>query len=347
MITDRIDHTNDMTEDGGKWFKPVLPCPKSVKISLDDHCQFKCSFCVNSTQVNNPVMPWEMFTRLIDELVENGTEEIGLFFIGEPLLAKRLEDAIKYVKSKKPDMYVFITTNGHLATDKRMEPLLKAGLNSVKFSYNYADEAQITEVAKVPGRVFWDLVNNIKSLRKLRDAGGYKCGIYASSINFDGLQGEKMKEAVKLIKEDVDQHYWLPQYSFGAQTDFGEQVLGNPGRLANLREALPCWTIFKEGHVTADGSVALCCFDVHDKWKAGSLKDGSFMKAWNSETAQKLRTAHLNKDARGTACESCAHGVARKVIKITKKDASSVEGSGTPASLKASSPSAGLSVRTA
>lgn len=321
-ITERIDHTNSMDEDGGLWMNPVLPCPKSVKISLDDHCQFKCSFCVNSTQVNNPVMPWDMFTRLIDELVENGTEEIGLFFIGEPLLEKRLEAAIRYVKEAGHkvgrEMYTFITTNGHLATAKRMEPLLQAGLDSIKFSYNYADEAQITEVAKVPGRVFWDLVNNIKALRKLRDEGGYKCGIYASSIVFNGAQHDKMKEAVKLIEKDVDQHYWLPQYSFGAQTDFGEQVFGNTGRFENQRHTLPCWTIFKEGHVTADGAIALCSFDVHDNWKAGSLKDGTFMQAWNSPVAQALRAKHLTLDVRGTACESCAHGSNKHHIKITK-----------------------------
>lgn len=318
-ITDRIDNTNLMTES--VWLSTTPPCPKSVKISLDDHCQFKCNFCVNSTQTNNPVMPWEMFTKLIDELVANGTEEFGLFFIGEPMLAKRLLDAVKYVRAAKPDAYIFMTTNGHLATAKALQPLMAAGLNSVKFSYNYADGAQLAEVAHVPEKVFGTLVKNIKDARAIRDMHGYKCGIYASSIKFDGKQEEKMKQAVDLIIDDVDEHYYLPQYSFGAQTDFGEQVFGNPGRLANLREALPCWTIFKEGHVTADGAVALCCFDVHDKWKAGSLKTQTFMEAWHSPEAQKLRTAHLNKDARGTACENCAHGVSnhqKTVIKITR-----------------------------
>lgn len=319
-ITERIDHTNDMGEDKGIWKNPILPCPKSVKVSLDDHCQFKCSFCVNSTQVNNPVMAWDMFTRLINELLANGTEEIGLFFIGEPMLAKNLYRAIRYVKAVKPSTYVFLTTNGHLATPDRMEQLLQAGLDSIKFSYNYADEEQLHEVAKVPGRIFWNLVENIKNLRKLRDDKGYKCGIYASSIVFNGRQHEKMKKAVELIEKDVDEHYWLPQYSFGAQTDFGEQVFGNTGRYEAQRHTLPCWTIFKEGHVTADGAVALCSFDVHDNWKAGSLKDGTFMQAWNSPVAQALRAKHLTLDVRGTACEACAHGTQKKHIKITRKD---------------------------
>lgn len=308
-ITERIDQTNDMSVP--EWLSTTPPCPKSVKISLDDNCQFKCSFCVNSTQKYKPSLEWTKFTNLIDELVANGTEEIGLFFIGEPMLAKSLEAAIHYCKSVGVP-YVFITTNGALATAKRVKPLMRAGLNSIKYSYNYTDGKQLKDVAHVPERIFNDLVKNIKEVRAMRDAGGYDCGIYASSINFTGEQGELMRKAVDLIKDDVDEHYWLPQYSFGAQTSFGEQVLGNPGRLANQREPLPCWTIFKEGHVTAGGSVALCCFDVHDKWSAGNIHETTFMEAWHSPAAQALRQAHLNKDARGTACESCAHGHGRR-----------------------------------
>ena len=100
-ITERIDHTNDMTEQ--VWLSKTPPCPKSVKISLDDNCQFKCSFCVNSTQEHKPKMPWGMFTKLIDELAANGTEEIGLFFIGEPMLARRrmLEQLLGELPAKK------------------------------------------------------------------------------------------------------------------------------------------------------------------------------------------------------------------------------------------------------
>ena len=306
-ITERIDRTNNMDEEG--WKQTILPCPKSVKISLDDNCQFKCSFCVNSTQApqDKKRLDWDMFTKLIDELVENGVEEIGLFFIGEPMLAKNLEQAIRYCKSKGVE-YVFITTNGALATAERVKPLFEAGLDSIKFSFNYTGMDHIKQIANVPGRTFDKLVENIRAVHRLRQEGGYKCGIYASSIMFAGTQQEHMQGAVDQIKDYVDEHYWLPQYSFGAQASLKTPIFGNPGRLDRMRPTLPCWTIFKEGHVTAAGAVSLCCFDVHDKWCAGNLHDMTFMEAWNSEIAQKLRAAHLAGNARGTACEECAHG---------------------------------------
>jgi len=301
-ITSRIDGTTEIDQ-----FKTILPAPKSVKISLDDKCQFKCSFCSSSTQDEKAEMDWGMFTKLIDELASEGVQEIGLFYIGEPFIAKKLPEAIRYVKSKGIP-YVFVTTNGHLAKRDKVQECMEAGLNSLKFSFNYANGMQLRSVAGVSPQIYQKIVQNIKDARAVRDKYGYECGIYASSILFDGEQGEKMKLAVGLIKPYVDEHYWLPCYSFGGQVEFGQQVRGNPGRLDEMRDPLPCWAVFKEGHVTASGKVSACCFDTHDRWEWGDLTTDTFMQAWNSQQAQELRSAHIKKDVTGTPCEFCAVG---------------------------------------
>ena len=164
------------------------------------------------------------------------------------------------------------------------------------------------EVAGVSGRNFEKIVCNIRDAREVRDSGGYGCGLYASSIMLDGEQGLRMQEAVEGIRPYVDEHYWLPLFSFGGQTDFGTPVRGNPGRLDNMREPLPCWSVFNEGHVTSAGDISLCCFDSHKRWVVGNLATSTFMQAWNCQEAQDLRAAHLKKDVTGTACEHCAIG---------------------------------------
>lgn len=302
-ITQNIDRTTNISED---WQKPILKAPPSVKISLDDNCQFRCNFCTSRLQPDKSEMDWEMFTKLIDELAGHGTKEIGLFYIGEPMLAKRIVDAVKYCKDAGIE-YVFITTNGHLAKKDKVKELMEAGLDSLKFSFNYVDGWQIKAVAGVSPSVFGKIVQNIKDAWEVKKEGGYTCGIYASSIMFDGAQCEAMKETVKLIENYVDEHYWLPCFSFGGQTELGK-VRGNPGRLDKMRPPLPCWAGFKEGHVTAGGKVSFCCFDSHDRWVLGDLHEVNFMQAWNSDKAQQLRTAHLNKDVTGTECEACSIG---------------------------------------
>jgi radical SAM protein with 4Fe4S-binding SPASM domain len=116
---------------------------------------------------------------------------------------------------------------------------------------------------------------------------------------------------VEKVLPFVDQHYWLPLYSMGAFATRREEELGyrptagNQGRLDALREPLPCWSAFTEGHVTADGHLSACCFDATSSWTMGDLAVQPFMEAWNSAEFTKLREAHLRKDVRGTLCEQC------------------------------------------
>lgn len=120
----------------------------------------------------------------------------------------------------------------------------------------------------VAGKLFHRASKNIRSTWEIRRDKDYKTGIYASSIRYDGEQHNKMETLLnERVRPYVDQHYWLPLYSMGAfATDHEEQLgyrptAGNQGRLGALREPLPCWSAFTEGHVTAEGKLSACCFD--------------------------------------------------------------------------------------
>ena len=122
-----------------------------------------------------------------------------------------------------------------------------------------------------------------------------------------------MRALVDEIRPYVDEHYWLPLYGMsGAAKAAGwKPKPGNPGRLDNMRaEPLPCWAVFTEAHVTADGMLAACCFGtgLDGDLAMADLKTTPFADAWNSASFQTLRAAHLAKDVTGTACESCAAG---------------------------------------
>jgi len=109
----------------------------------------------------------------------------------------------------------------------------------------------------------------------------------------------------------VDQHYWLPLYSMGAVATQRESELGyrptagNQGRLDAMREPLPCWSAFSEGHVTADGILSACCFDADGRFAMADLNKTPFAEAWNCEAFKQLRAAHLERNVSGTICEDC------------------------------------------
>ena len=258
-------------------------------------------------------MDLELFQRITTEMREAGVEEIGCFFLGEPFMSpKLLVECIDWVKQTLQFPYVFLTTNGSLATPEHLDAVMSAGLDSLKFSVNAADVDQFAKVMAVSRKYFKRALRHIRDAREVRDAGKYDCGIYASSIAFDGEQGVRMQEVLEeYVIPFVDEHYVLPLYSMGAfATDREEElgfrpIAGNQGRIGALREPLPCWSAFTEGHVTADGGLSACCFDANRQWLMADLTKTDFMSGWNSSKFRELREAHLVKDVTGTICEKC------------------------------------------
>lgn len=312
-ITSRVDA---ITAIAPEYRAEIISAPRSVKIELTARCNFACSYCARSMILRDQCdMDRALFERSLKEMRAAGVEEIGLFYLGESFLLPWLDEAVAFAKREADFPYVFLTTNGSLCTPDKMRGVFRAGLDSLKFSCNYADREQFEQIARVKGALFDTLINNIRAARTIRDAvekeTGHRCGLYASYIAYDGVQGERMLAVIDQIKDAVDEYYALPLYNQADLVGEAEQargwkpIAGNRGRVAALRDPLPCWAVFTEGHVTWDGKLSACCFDHDGRFHMGDLKAQSFMDAWNSTAYQALRAAHLKQDVNGTACEKC------------------------------------------
>jgi MoaA/NifB/PqqE/SkfB family radical SAM enzyme len=312
QITDRID---DVTRIPAQYLKSRLPAPKSVKIEISPRCNYRCGFCALRSREVQPKwdMDFDLFKRITREMREAGVEEIGVFYLGESFMNPRLlVDCIAYLKREIAMPYVFLTSNASMAFAEAAEACMQAGLDSLKWSVNACDEAQFEDVMGVSGKLFHRALDNVAAAWEARKRGGYATGLYASSIRYDGEQQQRMEQLLtERVRPYVDQHYWLPLYSMGAfatqrEEDLGYRpTAGNQGRIGALREPLPCWSAFTEGHVTAEGKLSACCFDATANWTMGDLNKTAFMDAWNAPAFVALREAHLKKDVRGTVCESC------------------------------------------
>lgn len=312
-ITDRIDRVTTIPDTH---MREDPPAPKSVKIELTSQCNYACQFCSlkDRTDTGKQVMSLDFFKRITREMREEGVEEIGMFFIGESFMVpKILIEGIRYLKQELKMPYVFITTNGSLAHPKTVAAAMEAGLDSIKWSVNAADAEQFATVMAVNPRLMLASAMNLKAARKTRDENGYKCGIYASSIQYDGEQAKKMDAMLaRDVLPYVDQHYYLPLYGQMANNTSERSkelgfvpTAGNQGRVAKLVAPLPCWAVFTEAHVRVDGHLSACCFGADDKFDMGDLNTSSFREAWNSFTFRALRRFHLAKDVTGSVCENC------------------------------------------
>ena len=309
-ITERIDR---ITKLDGDYRSATPPIPRSVKIELTARCDFQCFFCASHMRLRakDEIDP-AFFRRMLDQMRDLGVEEIGLFYLGESFTCRWLPEAIRYAKRDCGYPYVFLTTNGRMATPERVRECIEAGLDSLKFSYNFSDPEQFHEVTGVKAADFWTVENNLKAAKQIRDdverRTGHRCGLYASSIRYDDAQLERMEQAVARIVPYVDEHYWLPLYCQAGLTSGAKGTVptaGNQGRVGALRKPLPCWSLFTEGHITYDGRLSACCFDHDGRFNMGDLAAQSFMQAWHSDPFQRLRRANLAKNVTATACEKC------------------------------------------
>lgn len=323
QITDRIDA---ITAIPPEWHSAVLPAPPSMKIELTSRCPYRCTFCALRTRQteSNRDMDLDLFAAIASEARKAGVEEIGLFFLGESFSAPQLlVDACRIAKREIGFPYVFLTSNGALAKPEVVWQLMDAGLDSLKWSVNAADYEQFEKVMGVKAAYMDIALDNIKAAYEIRNHGNYDTRLYASSIAFDGDQGERMQHLIKTrVAPYVDQHYMLPLYGMSLRADQMESdtgyrpTLGNSGRIDETtgrpnREHQICWSAFREAHVRVDGNMSLCCFGADDRFDVGDLCEMGFMEAWNSPKMVAVREAHLRSKTeglaalKGTCCEVC------------------------------------------
>ena len=324
-ITQKIDAVTKIGEDriamGG-----VQKPPKSVKIELTARCNLRCNFCALHTRTTQPKQDMDIgyFREIVTDMRMSGVEEIGLFYLGESFMAKKLlANATKYCKQVLGFPHVFLTSNAVHADTETVEAIMANGLDSLKWSMNYYNSEEFKRITGGTEQAYKRSLENIQYAFRVRNAKGYNTTLSASSIMFQKNQPDIMQDFIEnKVKPYVDRHYWLPMYQMGMQKD---KVIsetgyyptgGNMGRVDDntmepTRDPLPCWAVFTEGHVRVDGHVSACCFGSDDRFDVGMLNGRNFMNVWNSKKFQTLREAHIMvltvgpQSLVGTPCEVC------------------------------------------
>ena len=305
-ITRRVNHIRQLSADCAQ---AAPPPPKSVKIELTAHCDFECSFCASHTRARRKSdMSRDFFERIVRQMRGLGVDQLGVFYLGESFLCDWLPDAIRYAKRTCGYPYVFLTTNGRLATSDRVRACMLAGLDSLKFSLNFSSPRQFHAATQLDAKEYHVVISNLKDACWIRDFieydTGHRCGIYASSLCYDDNQRRRMRNIVQKILPFVDEHYYLPLYGYTG-LPCGDADDAARERAGALRKAPPCWSLFTEAHITSDGHLSACCFDHGSRFHMGDLNRVSFLEAWHSTQFQALRAAHLSHELCATVCAQC------------------------------------------
>ena len=105
-------------------------------IETSNACNHSCIFCGHQKMKRKVgKIDTNFLYDILQQAYDLGTREVGFYATGEPFLVKELPDYIRRAKEIGYD-YVYLTSNGSLATPECIRSVIDAGLDSIKFSIN-------------------------------------------------------------------------------------------------------------------------------------------------------------------------------------------------------------------
>ena len=264
-----------------------------VRYEVTDHCNASCIMCPRESHTRfHGIMEQSAYERSIDEVTALGAEQVVLTGFGEPMLDRRLEQKIKYAKSK--GLRTYIITNGSCLTPKRASALLMAGLDEMRVSFYGMETGTYNAVMR--GLDFDRTVKNLMHFLSVRSSLEIDCKVQLSYLVLP--ENEKDVDEFRAFWEPkVDYiEIWNP-HNFGDGKDFRERtgVKKTCGRPANGPLQIQ-W----------DGTVIPCCYDYNNQIQLGNAFDTPIPEILRGYKYQALRDAHAKGEFwRFPYCDQC------------------------------------------
>src|SRR3989339_1546866 len=92
--------------------------PNNLMIEVTNACNLSCKMCYHKNMKRKiGFMTANLFTKVIDQAVALGIENVGMYTVGEAFLHPKIFDFIKIAKQKGVK-YVYVTTNGNVLNEE-------------------------------------------------------------------------------------------------------------------------------------------------------------------------------------------------------------------------------------
>ena len=280
--------------------KPPFPTTNFL-LELSNACNHKCLFCAHQKMKRKVgKMSPDMVESVLRQAYALGTREVGMYATGEPFLVPELP---KYIKLAKEIgyTYVYLTSNGVLATPERIRAVVDAGVDSIKFSIN-APERKMYEF--IHGYDDFDTVfENLVYLNSYRKESGREYKIYITGILTRYTEHFK-DEYFKVFEGLADQIVFKDVYNQGGYMPEIDYLLKCTHDKETFRR---CNLPFDALCVTCEGYLSVENADFENMLIVADLNHISLKEAWYGEKMQQMRKMFLEDHLEGTVCDGCVH----------------------------------------
>lgn len=270
--------------------------PRTLCLEVTSICNAKCIMCPRHDMDRKmELMPFDMYSRLIEEAKELGVRIFALNGYGEIFTAR--QDYAKYIShllGAIPQAKVIINSNGSLLDEAAARFLIDTRVDTINVDIDGATKATFEKIRE--NLHYETVVGNVKRLLKMRR----------------DRNALLPKVRVGMIRQPANAHEWE---QFKTQWQGVADFLGDDfmvSRGGSIPVTHPpdvnraCWYPWSEMNIWSNGDVVLCCDDWNGAEVMGSVKTQGLSDIWNGHKYRSYREHHV----KGTAgqiklCAAC------------------------------------------
>jgi MoaA/NifB/PqqE/SkfB family radical SAM enzyme len=333
--------------------------PLYVQVGVSNRCNYRCQFCWDHPTFvpkdapwpdevtrdyysahpdidrDRALMPFTMFTDLLDDLYAVNTRKIKFIGRGEPFLHPRFVEMVAYAKRK--GFNCSVTTNGSLIEDEHVRELVGLGLDELYVSVNAASSQTYNELHP---HTRPDAMDRIKRVLAAFSREKSRLGVNRPSVHLSCVITSRnyaeMPGMVSLAHEVDAQHVAFVRVSVYKGTEFLmldevqhaealQEYLAEATRLGaqhgiatnaeifraqpvevqrsrQIHTRVPCYVGWYFALVLADGTVGPCCECLKS---IGTLQKQRFRDIWFGEQYRRFRRTITHLPALGKEIEGC------------------------------------------
>ncbi|WP_270506954.1 radical SAM/SPASM domain-containing protein [Paraclostridium sordellii] len=270
--------------------------PYYLDVELTNFCNFNCCFCPTGTKAMQRMrghMPDNVADAIAENVKKYNIPAVRFIRWGEPTLHPYYLSILEKVKNA--GALIHINTNGSLLDEAQIQKLLDMHLDSIKFSFQGADEGTYNEMRE--GGDYLRLLDIVRKFHEMRGERDYPY-IQISTT----LTGETA-EQIEGFKSDIGDYcdYYNVGYTklnhLNVDTMNIDEEEKKKIRRLQEHETINhtfrpvCVEAFDKLSINWNGDVTLCCGDYDNFMLVGNILDMDLKQIFNSRAADIYRDA--------------------------------------------------------
>jgi wyosine [tRNA(Phe)-imidazoG37] synthetase (radical SAM superfamily) len=274
---------------------------KQLDLEINGGCNFKCTMCPQSTGREKDFlkkMPFEVFTKIVNECMNYGLDTVSLHGSGEPTLSKDMPKYVEYIKSKKLKCISF--TNGYRLTKNMSKSLIASGIDILRISCIGYDRK--TYAHWMSRDVFDEVRENLKTFVELNKKMNGTSEVHVHHLITDINKKEKEINSYRKNWSEytgAKAEIWLMHNWAGSSLELGYyRDEKNQYKRSCGRPFSPLLQVRAGGLDGHSGAVVACCMVLGKDSTAvlGHLDTQSVQEIISGQLFTKLRDAHKSND---------------------------------------------------